>query len=84
MERRRSEAERKKEAVRERLRDREALKWNTGSLQSRNRANQRMDTGEDSDPKARFRCVARAHSQLDARFSPNPSDRIHEIRFNNQ
>ena len=60
MERRRSEAERKKEAVRERLRDREALKWNTGSLQSRNRANQRMDTGEDSDPKARFRCVGRA------------------------
>ena len=84
MERRRSEAERKKEAVRERLRDREALKWNTGSQSSRNRANQRMDTGEDNDPAARFRCVRRARSQLDARFSPNPSDRIHEIRFNNQ
>ena len=69
MERRRSEAERKKEAVRERLRDREKLKWNTGSQLSRNRANQRMDTGEDSDPKARFRCVARALATLRAVFT---------------
>ena len=54
LEQRRIEAERKKEQVRERLRDREALNWNTSQV---SRANQRMDTGEYDDPAARFRCA---------------------------
>ena len=59
MEQRRIEAERKKEQVRERLRDRQALNWNTSQSGKRpqNRANQRMDTGEYDDPAARFRCA---------------------------
>ena len=55
-EQKRIEAERA-ENIRERMRDREALKWN--NRRGQNRAQERMDTGEEPDAyPARFRFVS--------------------------